>query len=40
MAREGVLYVMGILGNRDWPLYLGGHAPGVHGHSLIQEHQE
>lgn len=40
MAREGVLYVMGLLGNRDWPLYPGGHAPGVYGHSLIQEHQE
>jgi hypothetical protein len=40
MAREGVLYVVGILGNRDRSLYLGGHAPGVHGHPLIQEHQE
>lgn len=40
MAREGVRYVMAILGNRDWPPGLGGHAPGVHGHPRIQEHQE
>ncbi len=40
MARERVLYVMGILGNRDWSLGLGGHALGVHGHPRIQEHQQ
>jgi hypothetical protein len=38
-ARE-VIYVMGILGNRDWPLGLGGHAGSVHGHPLRQQHQE
>lgn len=40
MARERVLYVMGILGNRDRSLGLRGHAVGVHGHPRIQEHQE
>jgi hypothetical protein len=40
MPHERVLYVMGILGNRERPLDLGGHAPGLDGHPLIQEHQE
>lgn len=40
MTRERVTYVIDILGNRDWSLDLGSHAPGVHGHSRIQEHQE
>jgi hypothetical protein len=40
MARERVRYVMGILGNRDRSFGLGGHAPGVHGHPRIKEHQE
>lgn len=40
MARERVLYVMGILGNRNWSLGLGNHAPGVYGHPRIQEHEE
>ena len=39
MARERVLYVRGILGNRDWSLGLGGYAVGVHGHPRIQEPQ-
>lgn len=40
MARERVRYVMDILGNRNWSLGHGNHAPGVHGHPRIQEHQE
>jgi len=40
MVRERVMYVIGILGNRDWSLGLGGHALGVHGRSRIEEHQE
>lgn len=40
MAHEGVLYVMGILGNRNRSLGPGDHASGVHGYPLIQKHQE
>jgi len=40
LVRERVMYVIGILGNRDWSLGLGGHALGVHGRSRIEEHQE
>jgi hypothetical protein len=40
MVRERVMYGIGILGNRDWSLGLGGHALGVHGRPRIEEPQE
>ncbi len=40
MARESVIYVMGILGNRNWPLGFSGNPTGMDGHPLLQQHQE